>query len=76
VPTPLHGREATAIPILPRRGFGPKNEAECYISDAQRATVLRGIVEGFYQDKTDTDVVFDRQRENLVLRWNVNPRPF
>jgi uncharacterized protein (DUF302 family) len=32
-------------------------------------------VEGFYQDKTDTDVVFDRQRENLVLQWKVNPRP-
>lgn len=46
--------------------MGPKNEAHPFINDAQRAYMLKGMMEGFYQ-RMSQPVIFDNNR-----RWTSN----
>lgn len=48
--------------------MGSRNESERFITNAQREHMLRGIVEGYYQEmEGDKEVVFDNNR-----RWSAN----
>lgn len=47
-------------------GLGPRNESERYLTDAQRAAMLHGVIEGYYAGGY-SEVVFDNNR-----RWTAN----
>lgn len=49
-------------------GMGPRNESESFLTNAQRERILRGVVEGYYQElEGEKGVVFDNNR-----RWTAN----